>query len=110
MHWQLETPSVPKSYSKGEVVGTLITSQEPEKLVPLAFQQLGQLFCCVFPPCSFGNVGGSKGWALQQPVLFGRVEVLGFRWMHESWGGQVWGRLLMLCSQVAQSKGTECVG
>lgn len=50
MHWQLETPSVPKSYSKGEVVGQLTTSQEPGKLAPLAFQQLGQLFCCVYPP------------------------------------------------------------
>lgn len=49
MHWQLETPSVPKSYSKGEVVGQLTTSQEPGKLAPLAFQQLGQLFCCVYP-------------------------------------------------------------
>lgn len=54
----------------------------------------------VYPPCLFGNVESFKGQALQQLVLFGRVEVLGFRWMH---GGQVWEGLLMLCSQVAQS-------
>lgn len=105
MHWQLETPSVPKSYSKGEVVGQLTTSQEPGKLAPLAFQQLGQLFCCVYPSLIIWECRRDpKGWALQQPVLFGRVKALGFRLMREG-EGQMSEGLPMLCSQVAQSIG-----
>lgn len=106
MPWQLETPSVPKSYSKGGRSESVSYLPGAWQTSTPDLQQLGQLFCGVYPPCLCGNMGGFKGGDIRQQVPSGRDGVLEFERMHR---GQV-RKELVLCSWAAQSMGHRVCG
>lgn len=107
MPWQLETPSVPKSYSKGGRSESVSYLPGAWQTSTPDLQQVGQLFCCVYPPCLCRNMGGFKGGDRRQQVPSGRDGVLEFEGMPT---GEVRKDLLMLCSWAAQSMGRRVCG
>lgn len=86
MPWQLETPSVPKSYGKGGRSESVSYLPGAWQTSTPDLQQLGQLFCSVYPPCLCGNMGGFKGRDRRQQMPSGRDGVLKFERMRK---GQV---------------------